>query len=169
MRFSKFISEQLDQQRGLQSRLARKLHVARSTISAWRRGARPDFQVCLLLADHFRLDPFELFEMVGEPSYGPVYRRFFDPQAKRASRKPASEAMSQPAFRVEDLYRDPLHADIHRDLQELLDADSSESRAVATLIQMAARQLRDAKRPRAAAASKSDSDGDMARVRAQAG
>ncbi len=140
MNFSSFIAAKLDRRRGLQSKLARKLRVSRSTITAWRNGAKPEFEMCLLLAEHFGLDPVSVFNMVGEPSYESIYRLFLEQLASvriEDSRKPVL------GLSEEDLYPDQDHASLHRALQTLLESGGQESEAIATVIQMAAKQLRE--------------------------
>ncbi len=145
--FAEFISEQLDQRRGLQSKLAKKMGVSRSTITAWRHGAKPEFEMCLRLAVHFKTDPLALFKMVGDPNYETVYRQFLAGQfgakaAARLAKEPIEPAETLPAaFSEDDLYPNARHAAVHRELQLLLDAGNKEAKAIATMIHLAASQL----------------------------
>ncbi len=145
--FAEFISEQLDQRRGLQSKLAKKMGVSRSTITAWRHGAKPEFEMCLRLAVHFKTDPLALFKMVGDPNYETVYRQFLAGQAgakaaARLTQEPTEPADVLPAaFNEDDLYPNARHAAVHRELQLLLDAGNKEAKAIATMIHLAASQL----------------------------
>ncbi len=144
VKFSAFITAKLDRRRGLQSRLAKKLRVSRSTITAWRNGAKPEFEMCLLVAEHFGLDPVTVFGMVGEPSYESIYRVFLDQLASGKSPVVGDEGEG---FREEDLYPDKDHARLHRALQVLLERGGRESEAIATVIQMAAKQLKPGEAP----------------------
>ncbi len=138
MKFKDFLNEHLDQRRGFHSQLAEILDVAKSTITAWRHGATPDFGSCLKLADYFHLDPLEVFEMLDEANYTSVYLRFVG--AERTST--ADHKASSVQLTEEDLYPDGRHAGLHRDLQRVLEAASGEASAIATMIRMAAQQVR---------------------------
>ncbi len=132
MRFVQFLSQNLDGERGRQTRLANDLRISKSTITAWRNGAKPDFISCLLLAEHFRVDPVRMFEMVQDKLYERVYLRFLAPE--RRDRLP-------PAPSEEDLYGDPQHARVHRELQQLLESDAEAASAIATMIRTAHGQV----------------------------
>lgn len=144
MKFTEFLSENLDRRRGFQTELADHLEVAKSTITAWRQGATPDFASCLKLADYFGLDPLDIFEMLEDSNYISVYLRFFAAERKREEESGGAESGVQPRDGLceNDLYSDRVHAGLHRDLQALLEAATPEAQAIATVIRMAARQLR---------------------------
>ncbi len=128
MRFSQFLCKKLDGERGRQTQLAQDLKVSKSTITAWRNGTKPDFISCLLLAEHFHMDPVQLFRMVEDEMYESVYQRFFSSQRADRVHRRLSE---------EDLYHSPGHARTHRELQSLLESDTEEARALRTMIRTA--------------------------------
>ncbi len=93
--------------RGAQEHLARSLGLSASTISGWKNGSIPDFESCLRIADYFKIDPVEVFQMAGKPEYGDLYRKFFpDYEPTKLTER--------------DLYPEILHAEIHERVQGLL-------------------------------------------------
>ncbi len=138
MKFTEFLSEQLNQRRGFQTELADHLEVAKSTITAWRQGATPDFASCLKLADYFELDPIEVFEMLDDSNYISVYQRFVGAPAGAEEAGGAGDR----TLKEEDLYPDAAHARLHRDLQCVLEDGAKEAAAIATMIRLAAGQVR---------------------------
>ncbi len=139
MKFKEFLSEQLNQRRGFQTELADHLEVAKSTITAWRQGATPDFASCLKLADYFELDPIDVFEMLDDSNYVSIYQRFVESSAEAGAE---GEAGARRAPSEEDLYPDGVHARLHRDLQYVLENGPREAAAITTMIRLAAGQVR---------------------------
>lgn len=95
--------------------------------------------MCLLVAEHFGLDPVTVFSMVGEPSYESIYRLFLDQLA--TGRPPGAAGDAEEGLSEEDLYPDKDHARLHRALQALLERGGRESEAIATVIRMAAKHV----------------------------
>ena len=112
MDFSKFINIELAD-RGAQASLAASQNFSASTISGWRKGRLPDFESCLKLAIHFKMDPKEIFEITGQEEYNRLYERFLPDY--------------QPTVATEaDLYSNLLHAKLHANLQTLIESGSEE-------------------------------------------
>ncbi len=90
------------------------------------------------------MDPLDIFKLVGDPNYEVVYRQFLERQfgPNLLADIPNEAAETEPfGISEDDLYPNERHANVHRELQLLLDANNKESKAIATMIHLAAQQL----------------------------
>ncbi|MDA2934539.1 helix-turn-helix domain-containing protein [Acidobacteria bacterium AH-259-D05] len=116
--FQKFV-EKRTQDRGSQGKLARKLKVSTSTITMWKRGSSPEFESCLRIADHFKIDPLKIFGMAERDDYAELYKKFFpDYEPKNLTE--------------EDLYENPVHAKFHAQLQDNLNSGVDDIEQIVT-------------------------------------
>ena len=104
---SEFLKNRLSD-RGKQSSFSRRIGVSQATASRWVSGDNvPDFESCLRIADYFKLDPLEVFEVAGKSEYERLYKKFFpDYEPKQLDES--------------DIYKDPKHAEIHSKIQQML-------------------------------------------------
>ncbi len=107
-KISEYLKKQLSR-RGKRASFAKRLGVTEATVSRWSQGrSLPDFESCLKIAQHFRLDLREVFEMAGKSDYEELYSTFFS--------KHSPDQISE-----RDLYQDDTDAKLHQRLQSLID------------------------------------------------
>jgi len=105
MKISDYLAEQL-KERGKRTSFAKQIGVTDPTVARWLSGrSLPDFESCLRIARHFKLDPAKIFRMAGRPNYEELYSVFF------RDRDLAQEA--QPYEGDEDI-------ELHKKLQTLI-------------------------------------------------
>ena len=96
-------------ERGAQARFSRATGIESGTVTKWKEGKPADFVSCLRIARFFKEDPERVFDLAGKPEFKGLYRPFFP----RYQKQDLSET---------DLYASPTDAEIHRRIQQLLDA-----------------------------------------------
>lgn len=126
--FQEFLEERLEK-RGEQSRMALKLKLNSSTISAWRtKGAKPDFERCILLAAYWNISPIEIFRMTDRPEFETAFKKLFPERSK--------DHLTE-----EDLYPNKEHAEIHRKMQQIIEQDSEVLPSILSIINLWEKRL----------------------------
>lgn len=115
---AEFLSAHL-QEYGGQSKFSQLTGISQSSVSRWQSGTgKPTFEACFVIARYFNIDPYEVFEMVGNAEFAEMASRLGVPGCP-----PANPA---------ELYFDPRLREAHRRLDRAIAAGLS-SKAEAAL------------------------------------
>ncbi len=105
MTISEYLKEQL-KRHGRRASFAKKVGVTEPTVARWLSGrSLPDFESCLRIALHLKLEPAKVFRMAEKPSYEDLYTALFRENHQ---------------VQEVDLYKDDEDIELYKQLQGLI-------------------------------------------------